>query len=78
MYDIHPTDCYLAKEALPYLHPSPPLVQKLQQSVLSPPALWTIETERETSSVTVPSTAMGAKGTREAVRRQDDDIKTQR
>jgi hypothetical protein len=77
MYDIRPTDCHLVKEALPYLHRSPPLVQKLQQSVLSP-ALWTIETERETSSVTVPSTAMGAKGTREAVRRQDDDIKTQR
>jgi hypothetical protein len=76
MYNIRPTDCHLAKEALPYLHPSPPLVQKLQQSFPSP-ASWTIETERETSSVTVPSTAMGAKGTREAVRRQDNDIKTQ-
>jgi hypothetical protein len=57
--------------ALPYLHPSPPLVQKLQQSVPSPDS-WTIKTGREIGSVTVPSTVMGAKGTREAGRRHQN------
>jgi hypothetical protein len=41
------------------------------QSVPSPDS-WTIETGKEICSVTVPSTVMGAKGTREAGRRHQN------